>query len=107
MKALPLITGLVAAITSMLSAPALAQTQTPTTEEPAAAQTQAPKTAARTVYHAGGPRHDEWAHEATLRARERGQKTQQPAVHPGGRHDQVPHEAALRAQRQSDEATRQ
>lgn len=49
------------------------------------------------VYHPGG-KHDQRAHEATLRARANGQKLERPAVHPGGKHDAQLHEAAIRAE---------
>lgn len=53
------------------------------------------------VYHAGG-KHDQRAHEATLRARANGQRVERTPVHAGGRHDARSHEAAIKA----DEATR-
>jgi hypothetical protein len=49
------------------------------------------------VYHAGG-RHDQRGHEATLRARARGQTMATNGQHAGGRHDVNGHEAAMRAE---------
>ena len=62
------------------------------TSEPAErSSAEAPK-----VYHAGG-KHDQRAHEATLRARANGQKVERTSVHAGGRHDARSHEAAIKA----------
>jgi hypothetical protein len=49
------------------------------------------------VYHAGG-RHDQRGHEATLKARARGQTMATNGQHAGGRHDVNGHEAAMRAE---------
>jgi hypothetical protein len=48
------------------------------------------------TYHAGG-RHDQRLHEASLRARAKGQKMERLPVHAGGRHDAQAHEAAIKA----------
>jgi hypothetical protein len=106
MKALPLFTALFAAVTVTVSAPLLAQAPAEKSDQPAASQAQAPKKEASKAYHAGGPRHDQRAHEATLQARQQGQKLEEPKVHPGGRHDQSSHEAALRAQQAQDAAAK-
>jgi hypothetical protein len=50
------------------------------------------------VNHAGGPRHDMAAHEASIRAKQNGVKLTEPVVHPGGRHNEDNHKAAIRAQ---------
>jgi len=54
------------------------------------------------VYHAGG-RHDQRGHEATLRARARGQTMTTNGQHAGGRHDVNGHEAAMRAEERKPE----
>lgn len=57
------------------------------------------------VYHAGG-KHDQRAHEATLRARARGETMATNGQHAGGRHDVKQHEAAMNAEaRKSESAT--
>lgn len=91
MRTLPLLTFLLAALATTLAAPTFAQ---------------APAAAEAKVFHAGGGRHDELAHNAALRARQEGRRMAEPKVHPGGRHDEAAHKAALRAQRAADEAAR-
>lgn len=91
MQILPRLTTLVAALATVLAAPAFAQ---------------APAAAEAKVLHAGG-RHDEQPHGAALRARQEGRRMTEPKVHPGGRHDEAAHRAALRAQRAADEAAKQ
>lgn len=61
---------------------------------------------ARKVYHAGGPRHDVFAHEASVRAKQRGAKLTEPTVHPGGRHNEDNHKAAIRAQKNEAESAK-
>ena len=53
---------------------------------------------AQNVYHAGGPRHDAMAHEASVRAKQNGARLTEPKVHPGGRHNEDNHKAAIRAE---------
>lgn len=60
---------------------------------------------AQKVYHAGGPRHDVSAHEASIRAKENGVKLAEPTIHPGGRHNEDNHKAAIRAQNNEAEST--
>lgn len=94
MKALTLTTLFIAAAVSTV-----AFAQSPNTE-------QARETAQPRVYHAGG-KHDQRGHEATLRARARGQRVEDTNVHAGGRHDAQTHKAAIRAdeiQREKDAA---
>jgi hypothetical protein len=106
MKAQPLLAAVFASMMVMAGVPAIAQTQPEKSEQPTASQTPAPGKEASKVYHAGGPRHDQRAHEATLQARQSGQRLEQPKVHPGGRHDQSSHEAALRTQQAQDAAAK-
>jgi hypothetical protein len=56
------------------------------------------------VYHAGG-RHDQRGHEATLRARARGETMATNGQHAGGRHDVNGHEAAMRAEERKQAET--
>lgn len=61
---------------------------------------------AQKVYHAGGPRHDVFAHEASVRAKQNGVKLTAPTVHPGGRHNEDNHKAAIRAQNNEAESAK-
>ena len=61
---------------------------------------------AQKVYHAGGPRHDVSAHEASVRAKQSGVKLTEPTVHPGGRHNEDSHKAAIRAQNNEAESAK-
>lgn len=93
MRSLPLLTAVIAAVAVTSTLPALAQTQPAGPEE-------------SNAYHAGG-RHDQKAHEASLKAKKSGQKMAEPKVHPGGpRHDEPAHKAALRAQSTDAEAAK-
>ncbi len=92
-----LTTMLVIAAVALASGTAFAQTSG---EDPSA-KTEAPTK----VYHAGG-KHDQRAHEATLRARARGETMATNGQHAGGRHDVKQHEAAMNAEaRKSESAT--
>jgi hypothetical protein len=90
MRSVPLLAVLLAAMAAT-SVPVHAQAQPEGKAEP-------PK-----VIH-GGPRHDQQAHEAALRATAEGRRMAEPTVHAGGRHDEQLHRAALRAQHAADEA---
>lgn len=61
---------------------------------------------AQKVYHAGGPRHDVMAHEASIRAKQNGAKLTEPKVHPGGRHNEDSHRAAIRAENKESESAK-
>jgi hypothetical protein len=89
----------------VLSSVSFAQTA-PTPAAPAAPATAASdaKTEAPKVYHAGG-KHDQKGHEASEKAKAKGQKMQEPAVHAGGRHDENQHKAAIKAEQTAPAAT--
>lgn len=61
---------------------------------------------AQKVYHAGGPRHDVMAHEASVRAKQSGARMTEPTVHPGGRHNEDNHKAAIRAESKEAESAK-
>lgn len=61
---------------------------------------------AQNVYHAGGPRHDVFAHEASVRAKQNGVKLIEPMVHPGGRHNEDNHKAAIRAENKEPQSAK-
>jgi Ni/Co efflux regulator RcnB len=85
LKTLPLIIAV-----ALSAAASLAHAQSDTKVDEA-------KTAPK-VYHAGGPRHDAMAHEASARAKRNGAKLTEPKVHSGGRHNEENHKAAIRAE---------
>jgi Ni/Co efflux regulator RcnB len=83
----------------------LASAQTAPAGSDAKKETTEAKKDATKVYHAGG-KHDQKAHEASVRAKEAGKKMEEPTMHPGGKHDVTGHKAALKAEQKEAEATK-